>query len=153
MARTFRGKYVHFGVRVSSQDERRVKVGSTKITVFADFVALEFGNPVEAQVVFPVLISATRSRSSASKRRRSTGTQRPILYPLADAFAEFSNAPQTSATFACFSIDVVADNDQHDQRTRGRYSAVSPRSVRANRRAWRCGSKAKRHGFAEQWML
>ena len=109
------GKACPLGVRASSQDERRIEVGRAKTAVFADFVAFDFGDTVEAQVVFPALdfgdqITFQRFEAGAV----DLAFEDRFLHPLADAFAEFGNAPQAAAAFAGFGVNVVADDDEQD---------------------------------------
>lgn len=87
--------------------------------MFADFVAFEFSDAVEAQTVFPVLdfgneVTLQRFEADAI----NLAFEDRFLHSLADAFTEFGNAAQASAAFTGLGVDVVADDDQHDQRTR-----------------------------------
>lgn len=113
------GKAWVLQVRAVSQDEGSIEVGSAEAAVLAYFVAAQFGQPVEAQVVlsgidFGEQITFQCLESGAVDLAFEDG----FLHPLADAFTELRNAPQAPATFTSFSVDVVADDDQHDQRTR-----------------------------------
>lgn len=113
------GKVWALQVRAASQDEGSIEVGGAEAAVLAHFIAAQFGQPVEAQVVlrsidFGDQVTFQHLEADAVDLAFEDG----FLHPLADAFTELRNASQASATFTGFSVDVVADDDQHDQRTK-----------------------------------
>ena len=87
--------------------------------MLANLVTFELCDPIKAEVVFSRFDFGNQIALQCFKASTiNLALENRFLYSLTDAFAQLGNAPQASTAFSSLGIDVVADDYQHDQRTK-----------------------------------
>ena len=85
------------------------------------FITAQLGDAIETEVVFlGVDFSDKFTLKGFELGAVDLAFENRFLYPLPDAFTTFGNPAQAPTAFSRFSIDVIADDDQHQRTVNGK---------------------------------